>query len=55
MIAVTDSDDHISIVGRVGDVVAAGVGYIADWVSRIINGIAGLVPLVALGCTSGVS
>jgi 3D (Asp-Asp-Asp) domain-containing protein len=35
----------------VRDIVRAGVGYLADLVSRIVNGIAGLVPVVVIGCS----
>jgi 3D (Asp-Asp-Asp) domain-containing protein len=35
----------------IGDLVRAGMGYLADLVSRIVNSIAGLVPVVALGCS----
>jgi 3D (Asp-Asp-Asp) domain-containing protein len=35
----------------IGDMVRAGVDYLADLIARIANGIAGLVPLAALGCS----
>jgi 3D (Asp-Asp-Asp) domain-containing protein len=46
---VTDSEDRVSIVASVGDLIGAGVSFLADLVSRIVNGIAGLVPAIALG------
>src|SRR5262249_4064621 len=49
--AVTDSEDRISIADALGELVRAGVGFIADLVSRIVNGIAGLVPVVVLGAS----
>ena len=49
----TDSEDRIPIVAWVGELVSGGVGYLADLVSRIVHGIAGLVPVVALGACSG--
>ena len=39
----------MSIVASVGDLIGAGVSFLADLVSRIVNGIAGLVPAIALG------
>jgi 3D (Asp-Asp-Asp) domain-containing protein len=42
------SDDRTSIVDSVGDFVRAGVSYLADLVSRIVNGLAGLATGVAL-------
>lgn len=47
-----DSGDR-TLVDSVGDLVRAGVGYLADLVSRIINGIAGLAPVIVLGACSG--
>ena len=35
----------------IGQIVRAGVGLLADLVRRIVNGIAGLAPIVAVGCT----
>jgi len=48
---VTDSGDRVSIVDTVGDFVRAGVSYLTDLLSRIVNGIAGLVPVLAIGCS----
>jgi hypothetical protein len=39
----------------IGDIVRAGVGYVAELVSRIVNGIAGLAPVVALSGALGCS
>ena len=47
----TDSDDRVSIAAAVGELVRSGVTYLADLVSRIVQGIAGLVPVVVLGCS----
>jgi 3D (Asp-Asp-Asp) domain-containing protein len=49
---VQDSGDR-TLVDSVGDFVRAGVGYLADLVSRIVNGIAGLAPVLVLGACSG--
>ncbi|HEY5951325.1 MAG TPA: 3D domain-containing protein [Kofleriaceae bacterium] len=40
-----------SITGAVRDLVSAGASYLADLVSRIVNRIAGLAPVIALGCS----
>jgi 3D (Asp-Asp-Asp) domain-containing protein len=41
-------DDRTTILASVGDFVRAGVSYLADLVSRVVNGIAGLAAGVAL-------
>lgn len=48
--AVTGSEDQ-SLVAQVGDLVRAGINYLADLVSRIVNGITGLAPVIVLGCS----
>ena len=47
----TGSEERVPLVTQVGDLVRAGVSYLADLVSRIVNGIAGLAPVLALGCS----
>jgi 3D (Asp-Asp-Asp) domain-containing protein len=43
------AEPDLSIVATLGEMVRAGAGYLADLLSRIVNGLTSLVPVLALG------